>query len=266
VPPPEDRVRLTALKELRLGSATCTHGLINHLTIPSCTEVILDGQFTGEEFNDIRKPAAQIHPSSIDHLPVTRGITKAVAMPNSCILSGPNGNLRFWCSGVRTSFDAEFFTSFSPISALDIRELWIGHKSTRPYAHSRSWDPTAAKVSGAFGVLMRVEDLTTVGCKMGSFFSALVVAADNRVPLPRLRKLTVFVGEYPLDVQGLIECVKTRKKHSRSLGEVTIVVEKPEAEFAEGVVELLKEFVGQSKYRVGTAPGLSWVGEIPEPW
>ena len=265
MPPPEDRVRLTALKELRLGSATCTHGLINHLTIPSCTEVILEGQFTGEEFNDIRQPAAQILPSSIDHLPVTSGITKAVAMPNSCILSGPNGNLRFWCTGVRTNFDAEFFTSFSPISALDIRELWIGHESTRPHANSRPWDPTAAKVSGAFGVLTEVEDLTIVACKMGSFSSALVATADDRVPLPRLRRLTVFVGEYPLDVQGLIECAKTRKKHSRSLGEVTIVVEKPKAEFADGVAKLLKEFVGESKHRVGTAPRLSWLGENREP-
>ena len=69
-------------------------------------------------------PTPQIHPPSIDHLPVTRGITKAVAMPNLCVLSGPDVNLRFWCfEGTRRKFDAEFFTSFSPISTLRIREL-----------------------------------------------------------------------------------------------------------------------------------------------
>ena len=230
-----------------------------------CSEVILDGVFTGKEF-DTFGPTAQILPSSIDHLPVTRGITKAVAMPASCILSGPNGNLKFSCPGARRKFDAEFFTSFSPISALDIKELWVGQKTTRPYTETRVWNPTAAEISGAFGVLTKVEDLTIVGGKIGPFFSALVAAADDRVPLPRLRKLTVFVGKYPFVVSVLIQCAKTRKKHSRPLGEVTIVVEKSKAEFAEGAVESLKEFVGESKYRVGTIPRLSWVGKNREPW
>ena len=70
--------------------------------------MMLKGQFTGEAFDSYGCPAAQIHPSSIDHLPVTRGITKAVAIPNACILSGKNGNLRFWClgGGTRGEFDA----------------------------------------------------------------------------------------------------------------------------------------------------------------
>jgi len=114
IAPLSNRVCLAALKELRLGYGTCTAGLINHLALPSCTEVMLVGEFTGEEFNWYNKRAARIHPSSIDHLSVTSGITKAVAMPYSCILSGPNGNLRFRCSGVRGSFDAGFFTGGGP--------------------------------------------------------------------------------------------------------------------------------------------------------
>ena len=262
IAPPRNRVCLAALKELRLGHLPCTSGLINHLILPLCAEVMLQGQFTVEERNDFGGPAAQIHPSSIDHLPVTRGITKAVAMPNSCILSGPNGNLRFWFS-TRASFDAGFFTSLYPISVSEIKELWVGHKDARPLQEIRVWDPTVAEVYGVFEVLTKVEDLAIVSCKPGSFLSALVVVADDRIPLPTLRRLTVFVGQWGLDVPALIQCAKTRKEHSRPLGQVTIVFEEPKAEFIEGV-ELLREFVGESVFRVGATPRLSWMGEDRE--
>lgn len=79
--------------------------------------------FAGKESDADGSPAARIHPSSIDHLSVMKGITKAVTIPNSCILSGPNGTLRFFCPDMtRDKFDAEFFTSFSLISATEIKE------------------------------------------------------------------------------------------------------------------------------------------------
>jgi len=51
--------------------------------------MMLEGEFAGETLAQDGPPAARIHGSSIDHLPVTRGITKAVAMKNSCTSSGP---------------------------------------------------------------------------------------------------------------------------------------------------------------------------------
>jgi len=115
-----------------------------------------------------------------------------------------------------------------------------------------------------FGILAKVEDLTVVSCRMGLVFSALVAAADDRVPLPRLRRLTVFLGLSGLDVPAHIQCAKTRKEHSRPLGEVTIVFEEPKVEFVEGV-ELLKEFVGESMCHVGTAPKISLAEEDHKP-
>ena len=86
---------------------------------------MLEGEFSGETLAQGGSPAARIHVSSIDHLPVTREITKAVAMQNSCTFSGPSGNLSFWWPlGTRINFDVHFFTSFFPISqgALDWTE------------------------------------------------------------------------------------------------------------------------------------------------
>ena len=89
IPPPRRQVCLATLKELRFYETAFTSGLLDHLALPKCTEMALDGLFTGEEFDNHGSPTARIHPSSIDHLPVRRGITKAVTMPNSSILSGP---------------------------------------------------------------------------------------------------------------------------------------------------------------------------------
>ena len=93
--PPRRRVCLPALKELRLNQSACVTGLLDHLILPKCTEMVLKGQFSGKILDEHGEPAARIHPPSIDYLPVTRGITKVVAMPLSCTLSGPNGNLAF---------------------------------------------------------------------------------------------------------------------------------------------------------------------------
>ena len=126
-PPPQTRVRLVALKELRFDLTASTCGILDHLILAKCKEMMLKGMFTGEEVDIHGDPAARIHPSSIDHLPVTRGITRAVAMPNACVLSGPNGCLRFWFfQGNCNNFDAGYFTSLSPISVSEIRELLVG--------------------------------------------------------------------------------------------------------------------------------------------
>lgn len=91
-----------------------------------------------------------------------RETTKAVAVPHSRVLSGLNGNLRFWCSEyTRRDFEAEYFTSFSPVSVLDIRELWVGQSgnSARDY-----WRQAVDQVLGAFRVSTKVEDLSIVCC------------------------------------------------------------------------------------------------------
>ena len=258
--PPRKRVQLDALKELRFNELACSSGLLNHLSLPKCTEVVLEGLFTGAEFDDNGCPAARVHPSSIDHLPVTRGITKAVAMPISCILSGPGGNLRFWCfRGTRENFDAEFFTSFSPISVSEIRELWVGHRD-RSSTSPRPWEQTPAGVRGAFGVLTKVEDLTIVNCDTMPFFSTLGATVDGGVLLPRLRKLTIYVGRGDLDVSALIQCAEARKEHFQPIGEVVVVFEdEPEGDFVEGA-QLLRAFVGGLIYRVGQAPRTTWDG------
>jgi len=261
ITPPRDRLCLAALKELRLGYEACISGLIDHLTLPTCTEVMLD-----EEFDEDGDPLTRIHPSSIDYLPVTRGIAKAAVRPNSYIFSGPNGNFRFRCrEETRRCFDAEFFASFSPISISEIRELWIGDNATLPKA-SWFWSPATAEIRSAFGLLTKVEDLTIVSFRIEPFLSALAAAAaDDWVPLPRLRRLTVFAGRWGLSVAILIQCAKTRKEHSRPLGEVTIVSEGLQVGVVEGV-ELLREFVGESMYRIGAAPKASWPGEDCELW
>jgi len=261
--PPRRRIRLAALQELRFDSTACAAGLLDHLILPQCTEVMLKGQFTGAALDSCGNPAARIHPSSIGHLPVTRGITKAVAMPHSCVFSGPNGTLRFWCfNDTRGSFDAEFFTSFSPISVSEIRELWVGRGTTSYFGtRDRPWKQTAAGIHGAFGVLTKVEDLTVVSCETKPFFTTLGSTVDDGIILPGLRRLTIYVGCGDLDVPALIRCAKARKEHSRPLLEVTVVwEEEPGADFVQEV-ESLKEFVGELIYRIGEAPKLSWTDE-----
>ena len=216
--PPRRRVCLPALKELRLDQSACITGLLDHLILPKCTEIVLKGrQFTDKTLDAYGEPAARIHPSSIAHLPVMRGITKAVTMPRSCTLSGPNGNLAFWCfEGTREHFDADFFTSFSPISVLQIKELWIGRESRSGRKHPR--EQTAAGVQGASGVLTKVEDLTIVSGEMGAIFAALGATVDGGILLPRLQSLTIYVGRGNLDVLSLIQCAKARGStfsHSR---------------------------------------------------
>ena len=202
VTPPRKRVRLAAMKELRFDLTACTSGLLDHLILPSCTEMLLKGQFINKEFDDYGNPAVRIHPSSIDHLAVMRGITKAVAMPHSCILSGPNGNLRIWCfQENRNNFDAEFFTSFAPISISGIKELWVG-STTESYFGRIPWKQSAAGVRGAFEVLTKVEDLTIVSCETEPIFTTLDVKIGNTALLPGLRRLTIYVGCGDLDIPG----------------------------------------------------------------
>lgn len=265
--PPPKRVRLAALRELRLDQTACASNLLDHLILPNCTEMMLKGQFMGREFDNNGDPAARIHPSSIDHLPVTRGITKATAMPNSCILSGPNGSLRFWCFwGNREDFDAEFFTSFAPISVSGIRELWVG-STTESHFGRKPWGQTPARVRGAFEALTKVEDLIIVSCEAEPFFAALDAATGDPILLPNLWRLTVYVGCGDLDVPALTQCAKARKERSRQLGEVTIVFENEPVAGAMRELELLKEFVGVLSHRVGVTPVMrQWETEEREMW
>ena len=278
IAPPGKRIRLAALKELRFNETALTSGLLDHLTLPNCTEIMLKGQFLGKEFDDQGNPAARIHPTSLDHLPTMRGITKAVAMPNSCILSGPNGYLRFWFSrGTRENFDAEFFTSLNPISVSGVRELWVGATTEASFGRSRwgrttggagkLWSQTPAGVRGAFGVLAKVEDLIIVNCNTEPIFVTLGVDVDNVILLPGLHRLTIYVGSGDLDAPALIQCVKARNEHSMSLGEVAIVFEKePGADVIRGL-EPLRELVVELDYRVGVAPVLrQWESRCDDFW
>jgi len=267
IAPPRKRVRLGALKELRFDLTASTSGLLDHLTLPKCTEMLLKGQFTGKEFDGKGYPVARIHPSSIDHLPVTRGITKAVAMPHSCILSGPNGNLRFWCFFEnRNDFDAEFFTSFAPISVSGIKELWIG-STIESYPGRIPWKQTATGVRGAFEVLTKVEDLTIVSCETEPILTTLDVKIDNAVFLPGLRRLTIYVGCGELDISALIQSTKARKEHSRPLEELAIIFENEPGADAVRELETLGEIVGGFDYRIGMAPVMrQWQIREEERW
>ena len=266
-PPPRKRVRLVVLKELRFDQTASASGLLDHLILPKCTEMMLKGEFTGKEMNDYGDHAARIHPSSIDHLPVMRGITKAVAMPHSCILSGPNGNLRFWCFREnRENFDAEFLTSFAPISVSGIRELWVG-STTESYFGRLPWKQTVAGVRGAFGVLTKVEDLTIVSCETEPIFTTLDVKLGNGILLPGLRRLTIYVGCGALDIPALIQSTKARKDHSRSLGEVVIIFENEPGAGIVRELEPLKEIVGEFDYRVGVTPVMrQWESRDGDTW
>jgi len=252
VAPPRERVRLAALKELRFDQTASTSGLLDHLILLKCTELRLTGRFTGKILSQCGDPAARIHPSSIDHISVARGITKATAMPNSCILSGPNGNLRFY-SFERIpgeTFDAGFFTLF-PISILEVRELWVGQS-----ARGSPWDQTTTGVCSAFRVLKKVEDLTIVNCETEPFFAALGAPADVGVLLPGLRRLTIHVGRGDLDPSALVRCAKARKGCFQPLGEVTVVFEEePGAGFIEEA-RSLRDLVAQLTYHVGDTPKL----------
>ena len=254
--PLRKRVRLAALKKLELDQAACTTGLLDHLTLPRRAELILKGLFTGEEFDQFGDFAARIHPSSIGHLLVMTGITKAVAMPNSCILSGPNGDLRVWCiDRTRGDFDAEYFCSFSPIPVLDTRELWVGQRgdSTRG-----PWRQTADGVFGAFKVLSKVEDLTIVSCETEAFFTVLGSTTDDGILLPGLRRLTIYVGVEDLKVGALVQCAKARKEYFRQIEEVDVVLGRELGANFVQEVESLREFVGELFYRVGEVPNLSY--------
>ena len=262
IPPPNNRVPLLELKELRFNQTACVSGLIDHLILPKCTEMMLEGRLMGEEFENHGDLAIQIHPSSVDHLPATKGIVKVVAMPTSSVLSGPNGIVRFHCSErAYETFNVGFFTSFSPISVTEVKELWVGRYHTSCYDDfSKAWKTADGGIHGAFEVLMGVEDLTIVNCETKPFFSTLGATVDDgTILLPRLRRLTAYVEHHrDIDIQALVQCVKARKEHSLSLGEVVIIFgEEPGADLVKGV-ELVREFVGKLIYRVGEAPRLHW--------
>ena len=169
--------------------------------------MILKGLFMASAILDSHGyHGARIHASSIDHIPITRGITKAVAMPNSCIFSGPNGNLHFRCFEGREIFDAKFFIEFSPISVSQIRELWVGRGTS---GFQNKWNQTTVGVRGAFEVLTKVEDLTIVGCETKLIFTTLQEATvDGGFLLPGLKRLTIYVGFEVLDVSALVQCAK----------------------------------------------------------
>ena len=262
-PPPRRRVCLAALQELRLDKTACTTGLLDRLILPKCTERMLKGEFTGEAISAHGTPAAQILASSLDHLPVTRGMTKAVVMQSSCTFSGPSGNLSFWWfEGTRENVDAHFFTSFFPISVRQIRELWIGQRTVSYFRSDRtSWEHTAAGLREAFEVLPNVEDLSIVGCKMEPFFQALGATVDGGIFLPGLRKLVIYVGCGEMDASALIRCIKARKERFRPVGEVVVVWEKDPGVDAKREMESLREFVGELVYCVDKAPKLFWRGE-----
>ena len=188
-------------------------------------------------------------------------------MPNSCILSGPNGNLRLWCfeTGARGDFDGDYFTSLSPISVLGIRELCVGH-SSMSFFWPNPWGLTVTGVCEAFGILTKVEDLTIVGCHTRPFSEALGMAMDGGILLPALRRLTIYVFYGDLDIIDLIQCARMRKECSRPLGEVTIVFEEAATTDLALKVELLGEFVGEVKHRVGEAPMLIWKGLDCDDW
>ena len=267
-PPPRRRVCLAALRELRLDNTAYTTGLLDQLILPKCTEIMLEVKPTGETPTQRGSSAAKIHPSSIDHLPVTRGITKAVVIQNSCNFSGPSGNLRFrWFQRACGDIDALSFTSFSPISVLQIRELWIGQRTVHRLSNNRtSWKQTAAGLRGSFGVLTDVEGLTIVCCKMEPFLQTLGETVDGGILLPALQRLTVYVGCGDMDVPALIQCTKERKEHFRPLGEVTVVWEKDPGTGVRDEVESLREFVGELVHRVGEAPKLFWRGDECDWW
>jgi hypothetical protein len=177
-------------------------------------------------------------------------------MPYSCLFSGPNGTLRLWCFEARKNLDSDFFTSFSPISAVQIRELWVGHVSS--LGHNSPWKQTTPGIFGAFTVLTKVEDLAIVSCETRPFFTALGMTADNVLLLPRLRRLTIYVGFGDLDVSTLIRCAKVRKALSQPLEELTVVWKKDAVAEVMQAVESLREFVGEMALRVGEAPKLTW--------
>jgi len=265
-PPPRRRVCLAALQELILDQTACAIDLFDHLILPKCTRVILRGIFVDETPDRHGSLVARIHPSSIDHLPVMREITKAVATAAWCSLSGPNGKLTLSCCNVaREKFDADFFASFSPISVSQIRELWVGQKA---YWGNKDWTwrQTAAGVHGVFGVLTKVEDLTIVNCQTGPFFVSLGATVEDGVLLPGLRRLTVYGKSGNLDVPALTRCAKARKEHFRPLGEVTVVWEKDPGADVMQEVESLREFVGELVYCIGEDPELVRKGRECSCW
>ena len=111
-----------------------------------------------------------------------------------------------------------------------------------------------------------MEDLTIVSCETEPFFATLGVAVDGGVLLPRLQRLTVYVGCGDLNVSSLIQCIKARKELFQPLGEVTVVWEKDPGVDVMREVESLKELVGELIYRVGEAPKLVWRGEECGSW
>lgn len=85
----------TGLSPCVARTQTRCHGL-HHWPLGSPHPPQVQRQFTGVTLDCyFGYHAARIHASSIHHLSVTREITKAVVMPNSCNFSGPNGNLSF---------------------------------------------------------------------------------------------------------------------------------------------------------------------------
>ena len=262
-PPPRRRVCLATLRELRLDNAAYAAGLLDQLILPKCTEMMLEVKPTGETLTQRGLPAVRIHPSSIDHLPVTGGITKAVMIQNSCTFSGPSGNLRFlWLEMACRDIDIRFFTSFSPISVLQIRELWIGQRTVDRFSNRRtSWRQTAAGLRGALGVLTDVEGLTVVYCDIEPFLETLGETVDDGLLLPALQRLTFYVGRADIDVPALIQCTKARKKHFRPLEELTVIWDRDPGAEVRDEVEPLREFVGRLVRCVGEAPKFFWRGD-----
>ena len=222
--------------------------------------MVLGVKPTGETLTQRGSPAAKIHSSSIDHLPVMRGITKAVVMPGSCTFSGLSGNLSFrWLQGTCENINTHFFTSFSPITVLQIRELWIEKRTVYGFDNERtSWKQSAAGLPGVFGALTDVEGLTVVCYEMEPFLQTLAVTVDGGFLLPALQRLTVYVKCGDMVVPALIQCTKARKEHFRPLGEVTVVWGEDPGARVRDEMESLREFVGELVHCVGEAPEFLW--------
>ena len=102
---------------------------------------------------------------------------------------------------------------------------------------------------------------------MEPIFTARNVDADNAILLPRLRRLTIYVGCGDLDVSTLIQSVKAGNEHSRAFGEVAIIFEEePGADMIQGL-EPLRQLVVELDYRVGVTPVLRpWEGRYDGFW
>jgi len=192
---------------------------------------------------------------------MTGGITKAVTIPGSFTLSGPNGNPRFWCFGKTCGiFDTELFVSSSSIPVLEIRESWVGQYTISHIDTSRTfWEQD--DIDDAFRVLTKVEDLAFVGCKMEPFFGLSEWQWAIVLSFP------TYGGPLSsLDVPGFIPMRESKEgMFQPTRGSFPVFEKEPGSGLVQGV-EVLRDFVGELICRIGKAPRLFWLGESCVKW